>query len=133
MVDFNNPAVLLALVGLAITIFFVVKGIKGGIILSILATTVLGILIHVVDITKIDFASNHLGAAFNDLGTIFGQALGSKGLGSLISNTSRLPETLMAILAFSLTDIFDTIGTLIGTGEKLGLLRQMGKTINQRN
>ena len=24
----------------------------------------------------------------------------------------------MAILAFSLTDIFDTIGTLIGTGEK---------------
>ena len=96
LVDFNNPAVLLALVGLAITIFFVVKGIKGGIILSILVTTVLGILIHVVDITKIDFASNHLGAAFNDLGTIFGQALGSKGLGSLISNTSRLPETLIS-------------------------------------
>ena len=44
LVDFNDPAVLLALVGLAITIFFVVKGIKGGIILSILATTVLGIL-----------------------------------------------------------------------------------------
>ena len=121
LVDFNNPAVLLALVGLAITIFFVVKGIKGGIILSILATTVLGILIHVVDITKIDFASNHLGAAFNDLGTIFGQALGSKGLGSLISNTSRLPETLMAILAFSLTDIFDNVGTLIGTGAKAGI------------
>ena len=127
LVDFNNPAVLLALVGLAITIFFVVKGIKGGIILSILATTVLGILIHVVDITKIDFASNHLGAAFNDLGTIFGQALGSKGLGSLISNTSRLPETLMAILAFSLTDIFDTIGTLIGTGEKVGIVATNGE------
>ena len=127
LVDFNNPAVLLALVGLAITIFFVVKGIKGGIILSILVTTVLGILIHVVDITKIDFASNHLGAAFNDLGTIFGQALGSKGLGSLISNTSRLPETLMAILAFSLTDIFDTIGTLIGTGEKVGIVATNGE------
>ena len=127
LVDFNNPAVLLALVGLAITIFFVVKGIKGGIILSILATTVLGILIHVVDITKIDFASNHLGAAFNDLGKIFGQALGSKGLGSLISNTSRLPETLMAILAFSLTDIFDTIGTLIGTGEKVGIVATNGE------
>ena len=120
LVDFNNPAVLLALAGLAITIFFVVKGVKGGIILSIFATTVLGILVHVVDVSKIDFASTHLGAAFKDLGTIFGQALGSKGLGSLISNTSRLPETLMAILAFSLTDIFDTIGTLIGTGEKVG-------------
>ena len=66
------------------------------------------------------------------LGTIFGQALGSKGLGSLISNTSRLPETLMAILAFSLTDIFDTIGTLIGlTGEKVGIVATNGKTINQ--
>ena len=43
------------LVGLAITIFFVVKGLKVGLSLSILATTVLGILIHVVDITKIDF------------------------------------------------------------------------------
>ena len=83
--------------------------------------------IHVVDITKIDFASNHLGAAFNDLGTIFGQALGSKGLGSLISNTSRLPETLMAILAFSLTGYFDTIGTLIGTGEKVGIVATNGE------
>ena len=78
----------------------------GRVILSILGKmTVLGILIHVVDITKIDFASNHLGAAFNDLGKIFGQSFRIEKLGSLISNTSRLPETLMAILAFSPTDI----------------------------
>ena len=30
LVSFNNPAVLVALAGLAITIFFVIKGIKGG-------------------------------------------------------------------------------------------------------
>ena len=64
---------------------------------------------------------------FNDLGTLFGAGLGSEGLGSLISNTSRLPETLMAILAFSLTDIFDTIGTLIGTGEKVGIVATNGE------
>ena len=45
----------------------------------------------------------------------------------MISNTSRLPETLMAILAFSLTDIFDTIGTLIGTGEKVGIIATSGE------
>ena len=39
----------------------------------------------------------------------------------------------MAILAFSLTDIFDTIGTLIGTGEKLVSLRQVVKTMSQLN
>ena len=97
LVDFNSPAVLVALAGLAITIFFVIKGIKGGIILSIL--------------TK----------------TIFGAALGSEGLGALFSDTARLPETFMAILAFSLTDIFDTIGTLIGTGEKVGIVATTGE------
>ncbi len=33
----------------------------------------------------------------------------------------------MAILAFSLTDIFDTIGTLIGTGEKVGIVATSGE------
>ena len=33
----------------------------------------------------------------------------------------------MAILAFSLTDIFDTIGTLIGTGEKVGIVASSGE------
>ena len=122
LVSFNSPTVLLALAGLAITVFFVIKGIKGGIILSILTTTVLAIVFGIVDLSTIDFGSTHLGAAVNDLGKIFGAALGSEGLGSLITNTSRLPETLMAILAFSLTDIFDTIGTLIGTGEKVGIV-----------
>ncbi|WP_228379794.1 NCS2 family permease, partial [Streptococcus pneumoniae] len=116
LVSFNNPAVLVALAGLAITIFFVIKGIKGGIILSILTTTVLAIAVGLVDLSSIDFANNHVGAA-----------LGSEGLGALVSDTARLPETLMAILAFSLTDIFDTIGTLIGTGEKVGIVATNGE------
>ena len=127
MVNFNNPAVLVALAGLAITIFFVIKGIKGGIILSILTTTILAIAVGLVDLSSIDFANNHVGAAFEDLKTVFGVALGSEGLGALISDTARLPETLMAILAFSLTDIFDTIGTLIGTGEKVGIVATNGE------
>ena len=51
----------------------------------------------------------------------------------MISDTARLPETLMAILAFSLTDIFDTIGTLIGTGEKVGIVATSGETMSQLN
>ena len=44
----------MALAGLAITIF-VVKGIKGGIILSILTATVLTIAVGVVKLSGIDF------------------------------------------------------------------------------
>jgi len=127
LVDFNNPAVLVALVGLAITIFFIVKNIKGGVILSILVTTVVAILVGLVDLSSIDFGQNNIGTAVNELGQIFGVAVGPKGLGALLADSAHWPQTCMAILAFSLTDIFDTIGTLIGTGEKVGIVATSGE------
>jgi len=127
LVAFNDPAVLVALVGLAITVFFVVKGIKGGVILSIFATTVVAISVGLVNLSLIDLSQNNLGTAFKELGEIFGVAIGPKGLGALFTDTARLPQTFMAILAFSLTDIFDTIGTLIGTGEKVGIVASSGE------
>lgn len=127
LVAFNDPAVLVALVGLAITVFFVVKGIKGRVILSIFATTVVAISVGLVNLSSIDLSQNNLGTAFKELGEIFGVAIGPKGLGALFTDTARLPQTFMAILAFSLTDIFDTIGTLIGTGEKVGIVASSGE------
>lgn len=127
LVAFNDPAVLVALVGLAITVFFVVKGIKGGVILSIFATTVVAISVGLVNLSFIDLSQNNISTAFKELGEIFGVAVGPKGLGALFTDTARLPQTFMAILAFSLTDIFDTIGTLIGTGEKVGIVASSGE------
>lgn len=127
LVHFNQPGVWVALIGLAITIFFVVKGIKGGVILSILATTLVAIAMGVVDLAGINWGQTHIGAAFSDWTQVFGAALGKDGLVKLLTDTQRLPQTLMAILAFSLTDIFDTIGTLIGTGEKVGIMATTGE------
>ena len=107
LVAFNNPTVIVGLIGLAIAIFFIVKGIRG-------------------DLGSIDWHAASLTSSIKDLGQVFGAALGSKGLGSLFADVSRLPGVFMAILAFSLTDIFDTIGTLIGTGEKVGIIASTG-------
>lgn len=126
LVAFNTPGVLLALIGLAVTIIFIVKGTKGGVIISIAVTTLVGILMGVVNLSAIDWHAASLGSSFKDLKDIFGVALGSKGLGSLFADPARIPGVLMAILAFSLTDIFDTIGTLIGTGEKVGIVATTG-------
>ena len=123
LVAFNNPTVIVGLIGLAVAIFFIVKGIRGGVLLSIVVTTVIAIFAGVVDLGSIDWHAASLTASIKDLGQVFGVALGSKGLGSLVS---RLPGVFMAILAFSLTDIFDTIGTLIGTGEKVGIIASTG-------
>ena len=45
LVAFNNPTVIVGLIGLAIAIFFIVKGIRGGVLLSILVTTIIAILL----------------------------------------------------------------------------------------
>ena len=50
LVAFNNPTVIVGLIGLAIAIFFIVKGIRGGVLLSILVTTIIAIFAGVVDL-----------------------------------------------------------------------------------
>lgn len=75
----------------------------------------------VVQLGSIDFQSNSLGSSIQELGTTFGAAFGSEGMGSLFSDSSKLPQVLMTILAFSLSDTFDTIGTFIGTGRRTGI------------
>lgn len=127
LVEFTSPSVLVAIIGLVITTFFVIKNIKGGVIISIALTTIIAMLFGVVSLGSIDFSANNIMTAVKDLGDVFGVALGRQGLGSLFSDVARIPEVLMAILAFSLTDIFDTIGTLIGTGQKVGIVAKTGE------
>ena len=124
LVNFNQPAVLVALIGIAITAILVVKNVKGAILISIVATTVLAIFAGVVDLSAIDFKANSLGSAFNDLGDTFGAAFSHKGMGTLFSDSAKIPQVLMTILAFSLSDTFDTIGTFIGTGRRSGIFSE---------
>lgn len=124
LVNFNQPAVLVALIGIAITVILVVKNVKGAILISIVATTVLAIFAGVVDLSAIDFKANSLGSAFNELGDTFGAAFSHKGMGTLFSDSAKIPQVLMTILAFSLSDTFDTIGTFIGTGRRSGIFSE---------
>lgn len=125
LVKFNDPGVLIALVGILVTMFFVLRKWKAGILLSIAVTTILALL---TGVTKVDmatlFADNNLGTAIHEMGTTFGAAFGPKGFGSLFSDSSRIIEVLMTILAFSLTSIFDPIGTFIGTGRSTGIFSE---------
>jgi AGZA family xanthine/uracil permease-like MFS transporter len=122
LVNFNNTGVLVALIGIVVTMFFVLRKWKAGILLSILVTTVVAILTGVV---KIDlntlFTQNNLGTAIDQMGQTFGAAFGPKGFGTLFSNPNKYIEVLMTILAFALTSIFDPIGTFIGTGRSTGI------------
>jgi len=121
LVNFTNPGSLLALIGLIITMILLVKNVKGAILIGIILTTIIGIPMGVVDVSVISNPANSLGNAFSELGTTFGAAFGNEGMISLFTDVARLPLVIMTIFAFSLSDIFDTIGTFIGTGRKTGI------------
>lgn len=120
LVDFNNPAVILAILGLVITVILLVLKVKGAIIIGIIATTLIGIPMKVVDLSAIGTTAS-LGDSFSQLGDTFLVALGEKGLISLFSDSAKIPLVLMTIFAFSLSDTFDTLGTFIGTGRRTGI------------
>lgn len=120
LVSLNNPVVILALIGLVITVVLLLLKVRGAILISIIVTTLIGIPMGVVNPANIGVTGG-IDSAFNDLGSTFGAAFGSQGLGSLFSDASKIPLVLMTIFAFSLSDTFDTIGTFIGTGRKSGI------------
>ncbi len=121
LVKFTNPSVFLALVGLFITIILMIKNVKGAILIGIIIASILAIPFGVTDLSTIDFAENSLSNSFSEFGKTFMVIFTPEGLPSLFGDVSRLPIVLMTIFAFSLSDIFDTIGTFIGTGLRTGI------------
>ena len=121
LANFNNPAILLALVGLVLTSVLVIKNVRGAILIGIVVTSIIAIPMGVVDLGAINFSENSLSNSIKELGTTFGAAFGPNGMQSLFSDASKIPQVLLTVLAFSLSDIFDTIGTFIGTGRRTGI------------
>ena len=120
LVTLNDPTVLLALIGLALTVILLVLKVKGAILLGIIGTTLIGIPMGIVDVSAIGVSSG-VAQSFSELGTVFGVIFSSSGLPSLFADPSKILLVLITIFAFSMTDIFDTIGTFIGTGRKTGI------------
>lgn len=118
LAEFNTAGVLLAVIGVVITIILMVRKVRAAIFISIIATTLIGIPMGVTDVSNISLfnVSN-----FSAISSTFGAVFTNEGLGSLFSNSAKIPLALITIFAFSLTDTFDTIGTFIGTGRRSGI------------
>lgn len=121
LVNLVQPEVLVVIVGLFITIALMILNVKGAILVGIVVTTLLSMITGIVDFSAINFADNSISNAFADLGETLFVIFTPAGLPSLFSDASRLPVVLMTIFAFSLSDVFDTIGTFIGTGRRTNI------------
>src|SRR5699024_7716861 len=121
LVDLTQPTVLVVISGLFMTIALMILKVQGAVLIGISATTLLAMVFGLVDLLTVDFSENTLADAFVELKDTFLVIFSSAGLPSLFSDLSKLPVVIMTIFAFSLADVFDTIGTFIGTGRRTGI------------
>ncbi len=117
LVDLGNitaGAPLLTIIGLIITGVLLAWKVKGAIFIGIIVTTLIGIPMGVTSIPEtLTMSSINLAPTFFqlDFGGLFSHAL--------------LP-VITAIITFMIVDMFDTVGTLIGTAESAGMLDEKG-------
>ena len=117
LANINQPILWVFLIGLLLAVVLTILNVKGGILIAIVITTLIGIPFGVTTTTDtVSFSE-----AVKALPSTFGVIFTSEGLPSLFTDMSRLPLVIITIFAFSMSDTFDTIGTFIGTGRKSGI------------
>lgn len=117
---FNDPISLLALGGVILTIIMLLLRWRAAILFGIILTTLIGIAVGVTHIPDLS-AKNFLPPSLSP--TLF-----KLDLAGLFSQPEKIFSILSLILAFSLADTFDTIGTFIGTGRKAGIFDESDET-----
>ncbi len=115
--SFRSPQTILAVVGVFLTLFFMVRRIKGALLWGIVGTALLGWVSGVAAAPKVIIAlpvfPSHL----------FGQAF--VGLGGI--NANNIIDFIAVMLVFLFVDMFDTVGTLSGVGTQAGYIDENGE------
>ena len=113
--NFGKPEVLLAIVGLLLTIILLVMKVKGAYLISIVATTLLGI---PGGVTQLPSFTN-----YTILPSLSPTLLKLDIVGLFTAKTSII-IVIMTIFTLCISDLFDSIGIFIGTGKKAGIFKQ---------
>lgn len=105
------PGPALALIGLLITAVLMARNVRGSILLGILVTTLIGI---PMGVTKI-------------AGSIIGKPASLAPIAFKMDLKGALGLGFMTIFSFWFVDVFDTVGTLMGTASRADMLDEKGQ------
>ncbi len=129
--NFNSVGIgaLLALIGVLVTAFLLIKKVKGGILFGILITWVLGIICQFIGLYVPNeelgmfplLPDKIISFDFSPLGNTFGQVFKAD------FSAVKIMDMVVIVFAFLFVDIFDTLGTLIGVSSKADMLDKDGK------
>lgn len=125
--DLSNPGALLALIGIALTAVLVIRRVKGGILISILAITVISLFVT-------DPLTGHTYAqlpekllVFDNPATALAPTFGQLSIKGMFSGAPVVVlGVVFAIISFLFVDLFDSIGVLLGVATKAGLVDKEG-------
>ena len=121
-----SPPVLLALIGIVITLVLYVRDFPAAVFLGLLATAIIGIIFTLVGFTAPDAimpAIPKTWVSFNLDFSVFGGFL--SGFGELFKN---IPSLIMILFSLLFVTFFDTTGTLIPLAKECGYVKEDGTT-----
>ena len=121
-----SPPVLLALIGIVITLALYVREIPAAVFLGLLATAIIGVIFTLVGFTAPDAimpAIPKTWVSFNLDFSVFGGFM--SGFGELFKN---IPSLIMILFSLLFVTFFDTTGTLIPLAKECGYVKEDGTT-----
>lgn len=125
--DLGNPGALLALLGIFFTAMLVIRRVKGGILIGILAVTVLGILVKNPETGVAYTVIPQSIFSFDNPVTALAPTFGKLTLDGMFSGSATMVlGVVFSIISFLFVDLFDSIGVLLGVASKAGLVDEKG-------
>jgi len=121
IVPINSTVLVLAVIAIALTIVLYVTKVKGAILISIIVMTIVGAFFGLVGMDWQGYFGS-LGASFGELGSVFGQAV--IAIPSLFLDPTKIILAIATIFAFSMTGLFDELGTSLGLGRATGIFSE---------
>ena len=119
----TTPTILLCLLGLVITIVLLVRKVNAAVFYGLLATAVVGVILGMAGISGMPTAPASIVASVPPMPTFMAFTDGFK---TLFSH----PDLILVIFSFLFVDFFDTAGTLVAIGSRVGLIDKKGELIN---
>ena len=114
LTTFNNISVIVSIIGLLITGVLVSKKVKNSYLISIILTTIVALILGVTNLP--DFSNYTLIPSLEP-------TLLKLDFAGLFTVKAGFVVVFMTIFTLIISDLFDTIGTFIGTGKKSGIFK----------
>ena len=124
--NLTSPHVLLAIIGIGITLIFYLQKVPASVFWGLLATSIIGVIFTSVGFIDPNVAMPTIPSqwiSFNLDFSLFGGFL--QGFGELFNN---MPSLIMILFSLLFVTFFDTTGTLIPLAKECGYVREDGTT-----